>query len=225
MTEKKFAAFKQWLSDAGYGVASIDVLLEGLAAVVRFADRSLLPSRGIAERQVFADATTEGTIEWFMVNEFFPVNGAIASPSTRHHYGIAVARLSKYLGRPAALSDLTDGVFRRWLSSMQRDGLRFATLRGYAFNLRAFWKWAAERRLVDEEPADDVVPPAAPKTIKQKLDPCGAGSLSQFVDRYFSSRDVSAVYETKVRKRASKLARFAGSVSIEEIFELSNYGE
>ncbi len=220
VTEKKFEQFKLWLSDSGYSPAHQEVLQECLAAVVRFADGTLLPSRGIAARPVFADAETPGSIEWHMVHDYFEVNGAIVSDSTRRNYGAVAIGFTRYLGRVAMLSDLNNETFRRWVGAMQRGGKRPATIRSYATTLRAFWSWAVGRKLVDEEPGDDLIPSNPSKSIKQKLDPCGIGALSRFVDRYFAGREVCPDYETKVRKRVAKLARFAGSVSIEEVFDL-----
>ncbi len=147
VTESKFEEYYKWLMDRGYEPSTAEHYCENVAAVVRFADCSLLPSRQSTVKKIYADAEVAGSIESLLVNEYFPVS-SIASDDTKRHYGYAVRRLSQFLGRPATCADLSDETMELWFAQMQAAGLKPVTIKGYGTDLNAFWKWAVTRRLV-----------------------------------------------------------------------------
>ncbi len=170
VTPARLDEFRRWQVTQGYSEGTADDSCDHVAAVVRTADAGILPLQyrrtafADARRPAFDDGEIGGTIEWVMLNEYFPMCSRIASKTTEHMYAAAVSRLTRYLERPATLADLDDLTISRWLRSM-RDELAPMTIVGYAKNIRAFWNWAAKRRKVDCFPtfADPPIPRHIPR--------------------------------------------------------------
>jgi len=234
--------FRQWLEAEDYHESTVELNLECVAAVVRFADNSLLPSRGVPERPLFADAATAGTVEFYLATEYFPVNAKIVSDETRRHYGFALAKFSQYLGYPATLADLNDKTVGGWVATMAQSPLTLRTVNGYIRDVCGFWKWAASRSMVKTVPTigvlrqcDRSAPPerkvepkpprdvrrvqrGSPAHYKGEKDLGGPNSVLRFIARYLAAREVSAQYAYILRKIAAKMARFAGKATIEDLF-------
>ena len=245
VTDAKLEGFREWLAADGYDEATVALNVDCLSAVVRFADSSLLSSRGVSERKPFADAEIVGTIENLVVNEYFPVNARITSDETKRQYGMAIARFSTFLGHAAQLADLCDLALDGWCSAMKSEGLKSKSIINYVNYLRAFWRWAADRGMVDNspelkitfgiEPCSDIPKPkgkaAKPPSKRGKYirrgsvadeksvhEMNGPNGILRFASRYISTRDVSEKYAYRIRLYAVKIARFAGTANIEDIF-------
>jgi site-specific recombinase XerD len=237
VTEAKLKKFGEWLAAEGMSAKTVRLQVDGLAAVVRFADASLLPSRQVAERRPFADADVAGTIEHFMVYEYFPVSPKLNSDETRRQYGMAAARFSRYLERPAVLADLKDETVAAWLKALHSSGIRFSTVKTYGAYIRAFWNWAMQRGIMATAPRFlDLVgkdglkkkKPTKPAAVVRKRggqplppDPpelLVPNGILTFVKRFAESRDVSDKYVYRLRLTSRQLATFAGKFSIEDLF-------
>ena len=192
VTPERLKDFRAWQIKNGYSEGVAEDSCDYVAAVVRVADAGLLPLQyrrkpfADAKRPAFDDAEIGGTVEWVMLNEYFPMNQRIASKNTERLYAAAVARFTRYLDRPATLADLDDLTISRWLRSM-RDELAPATIVGYAKNIRAFWEWCARRQKVGKFPtfADPPIPRQIPRAwsveqLHALLRACGdmAGSVA-----------------------------------------------
>lgn len=185
VTPERLADFRAWQVKNGYSEGTAEDSCDHVAAVVRTADAGILPKQyrrtafADARRPLFDDGDVGGTLEWIMLNEYFPMCSRIASKQTEHMYAAAISRLTRYLERPAILSDLDDLTISRWLRSM-RDELAPASIVGYAKNVRAFWNWCAKRRKVDCFPtfADPPIPRHIPRAwsvpqLKLLIAACG----------------------------------------------------
>jgi site-specific recombinase XerD len=216
VTEEKFAAFRAWLHDQGYEAATTETYLDNLALVVRFADPNLLASRNPTTRPLFADAAVKGSIEYFLVTEYFPVT--TFSEKTKEAYGTSARRLSEFLNRVPMLSDLTDNTLERLIASFQAKGCRPLTVKRYVEPLIVFWKWAASRRLVATPPTISARAVPIHQPVTRRLNPRMEGSIFRLVERYILSRDVSQMYADRLQCRAAKLAKFAGTEGIDRLF-------
>lgn len=244
VTEQKLADFKAFLTGEGFSRKSVSLHVDSVAAVTRFADPDLILSRQVPERKPFADAEIPGTIEFFMVNEYFPVAEAIQSPETKRQYSMAAARFSRFVGHPARLEDLTDDNLAAWMESIRSEGKRLKTINGYMNYLRAFWNWAAMRGIVATPPtvknlsghdgpklrkrllqkAGTPQPPCRkPRAVdKSERDLLAPGSVLWFVNRYLKTRDVVPTYAKRLRKYATKLARHVGKARLVDVFTEDN---
>ncbi|WP_428305504.1 phage integrase SAM-like domain-containing protein [Lacipirellula sp.] len=248
VTEAKLAAFEEWLEAEGYAAKTVRLNVDNLAAVVRYADPSLLPSRSAPERPALADSEVRGTIEWFFVNEYFPVAEKITSEETKRQYAMAAARFSKHLGRPARLADLTDERLEAWVVAMQGESLQRKTINTYMNYLRAFWNWAFSRGMIVQAPrirnvsakgGERLKEPAKPTEVRKSNSPyrrnfvrrgspaekksyhdlCGPNGAIWFVNRYLASREVCPLYAQLLRLHMTQLARFEGKADIESLFQ------
>lgn len=185
VTPKRLDEFRQWQIKEGYSECVAEDSCDHVAAVVRTVDVGILPPKfrrkafADAKRPAFDDAEIGGTVEWVMVNEYFPMQQRIASRHTVRLYAAAVSKLTYFLERPATLADLDDLTISRWLRSM-RDELAPATVVGYSKNIRAFWNWCAKRGKVSCFPtfADPLIPRHIPKAwseqqLQSLLNACG----------------------------------------------------
>jgi site-specific recombinase XerD len=175
VTPERLDDFRSWQVKQGYSESTAEDSCDHLAAVVRTADAGILPLQyrraafADAKRPAFDDGGIGGTVEWIMLNEYFPMQSRIASKNTERLYAAAVARFSRYLERPATLADLDDLTVSRWLRSM-RDELAPATIVGYAKNIRAFWDWCARKGKVKCFPtfADPPIPRHIPRAWSEE---------------------------------------------------------
>lgn len=156
ITPRLIEKFSQWMSDNGATPGAVSRVVRSVITVIRFADPELLPYKVI--RRTFADSDQTGTIEYVMKEEYFPANTRIASPKTENLYGLAIARLSKYLGRPATIDDLTDLIIGKWIRAMRDEGVAVATINGNVCKVKALWTWLAKRRIVDQFPTVGKLP-------------------------------------------------------------------
>jgi site-specific recombinase XerD len=243
VTDSKLADFKQFLQADGFSESTAELQVECIAAVVRFADPALLPGRQVPERKAFADAEIPGTLEFFMINEYFPVAEAIQSRETKRQYGMAAARYSRFVGHPAKLADLTDERLAEWMAAMRAEGKRTKTINGYMNYIRAFWNWAFQRGIVPMAPTvKNLIGRDGPRAKKEKpkkaraplrphkslaiekgnRDLLAPGSVLWFVNRYLKERDVTAMYAKRLRKYAIKIARHVGKARLLDVFTEDN---
>ncbi|BBO33643.1 tyrosine-type recombinase/integrase [Lacipirellula parvula] len=185
VTPERLEEFRHWQLKQGYSEGTAEDGCDHVAAVVRTADAGILPPKyrrklfADAKRPAFDDGEIGGTIEWIMLNEYFPMKQRIASKQTERMYAAATAKFSRFLERPATLADLDDLVVSRWLRSM-RDDLAPATIAGYAKNIRAFWDWCARTEKMRRFPtfADPPIPRHIPRAwsipqLNALLSACG----------------------------------------------------
>jgi site-specific recombinase XerD len=244
VTDEKLVDFKVFLEADGISKSTAELEVECIAAVVRFADPSLLPGRQVPERKPFADADARGTIEYFIVHEYFPVAEEIQSPETKRQYAMSAARFSRFVGHPATLADLTDGRLLEWMAAMREEGKRTKTINGYMNYIRAFWNWAFKRGIVAKAPmVKNLIGKDEPRAVKEKpgkerrtppankksraeekgtRDLLAPGSVLWFVNRYLKERDVSAMYAKRLRKYGTKLARHVGKARMLDVFTEDN---
>jgi len=164
VTPELVEQFAKWQVQQGYSEGTASDACDHLAAVVRCADKGRLPLKyrrprfADARHRSFEDKGVDGTLESVIVNQYFPMRSRINDPKTELQYAHAAGRLSGFLGRPATLGDLSDLTLGRWMRSMRNDGLEPRTINGYMNKLRAFWTWAAKRRLVQDFPTIENMP-------------------------------------------------------------------
>jgi integrase len=150
VTFRLLEKFRDWQLQRGKCEDRAREGCEHVAAIVRFADEDLLPRR--TRRPAFFDAAVECSLEKLVTGEYVASKMNIAADSTLNQYAWAIARFSKFLGRPALLDDLTDETVGRWLRSMRDEGLAVPTINGYLAKVKAFWNWCAKKRYVDKFP-------------------------------------------------------------------------
>lgn len=185
VTPERLDEFRSWQVKNGYSEGTAEDSCDHVAAVVRTADAGILPLQyrrtafSDGKRPAFDDGEIGGTVEWVMLNEYFPMSSRIASKRTEHMYAAAVSRFARFLERPVTLADLNDLTVSRWLRSM-RDELAPMTIVGYAKNIRAFWNWCAKRGKVACFPtfADPPIPRHIPRAwseaqLQTLLKACG----------------------------------------------------
>lgn len=113
---------------------------------------------------------------------YFSTNINIRSEDTRTHYRRSVRQFGEYLGRIATLDDLTDDLCTGFILWSLRDGLTEVTANQRAKQIRAFWEWAARRRLVGPFPTfkDAPEPELMPVAWKaEELEKLFAGCAKQ----------------------------------------------
>jgi integrase len=158
--------FYKWNVKKGSTDKHANELKHCVSAVVKFANPEYLPEiiRGGRKRRDqplranYSDSNIEGTLEWYLIEQYFPAKSRIASPNTENHYGIVIASLSRFLGRPSTPSDLSDLIIGKWIRSMKLDNLSARTINGNLDKIRALWNWLAKRRIVDLFPTIENVP-------------------------------------------------------------------
>jgi integrase len=156
--------FVGWQKNNGYSEGTATDAADHLAAVVRCADRDRLPLKyrrdGVmkSRRPRFEDTDIDASLESIMINEYFPTRSRINDPKTEMQYGNATSKLSRFLGRAPTLKDLDDLTLGRWMRSMKKSGLAAVTINSYMNRLRAFWTWAAKKRLVEMFPTIENLP-------------------------------------------------------------------
>jgi integrase len=95
----------------------------------------------------------EGTIWNLIVKKYFPSNTAIRSEATVKQYVYAFKDFREVVGHEPTLADLTDdNVSALMHFVVQRRESAVATANDRAGRIRAFWTWAAKRRLVENYP-------------------------------------------------------------------------
>lgn len=96
----------------------------------------------------------------FVFETFLPQNLKARSPETYRQYGFAVSDFAKFLGREPTLTDLQDATiaaFMAWmLGPARKVSARTTNKRSGA--LKAVWKWAASRRLIETFPTIGNIP-------------------------------------------------------------------
>lgn len=84
---------------------------------------------------------------------YFSTNIKIRKGDTRTHYARSFRQFGECLGHPATLDDLHDDAMTGFMLWSMGQGLTEVTANQRVKQLRAFWEWAARRRLVDKFPA------------------------------------------------------------------------
>ncbi len=83
---------------------------------------------------------------------YFSSNIKIRQPETRTHYERSFRQFGECLGRPATLDDLCDDLVTKFILWSVGQGVAEVTANQRAKQIRAFWEWAARRRLVEVFP-------------------------------------------------------------------------
>lgn len=95
----------------------------------------------------------------WIFDRYLPRNLKVRSPKTKTQYGFALDCFAAFLGREPELPDLNDDTFAEWLThSCATRGLAERTVNGYAEKIRAFWRWAACRRVIEQFPTIGSIP-------------------------------------------------------------------
>lgn len=84
---------------------------------------------------------------------YFSTNIKIRHPDTRTHYERSFRQYGDYLGHQPTTDDLNDDVATGFLLWSLSHGLTEVTANQRVKQIRAFWEWAARRRLVELFPA------------------------------------------------------------------------
>lgn len=89
----------------------------------------------------------------WIFERYLRVNLEVRDGKTRRLYGFAFDSFQRFLGRDPELLDLNDETVACWINHMHlAEGLAETTVNGYAAKLKAFWDWAARKRVVDQFP-------------------------------------------------------------------------
>lgn len=114
----------------------------------------------VALRRFIGDKTMT-LLELF--EKYRMLNRRMRAESTKRHYEIAINHLALALGKPdPTIADLTDDNLVL-LEKHLDDGTRTAyTINGYTSCIKAMWRWAAKRRIVDQWPTVDRMPVPEP---------------------------------------------------------------
>lgn len=92
-------------------------------------------------------------------DRYIPQNLEIQSEKTVENYRLAYKLLGMFLGREPELPDLNDESFAAYMTWLLRvRGLAAPTVNGYAEKLKAFWNWAAKKRIVEQFPTVGSLP-------------------------------------------------------------------
>jgi integrase len=100
------------------------------------------------------------SLRHWITQRYLPQNLDVRDEKTRKHYQRAINDLGELLGREPSLTDLTDENLTAlivYLLGPPRS-LAEVTANGIAGRLRAFWTWAAKKRLVDQWPTFSLAP-------------------------------------------------------------------
>lgn len=109
------------------------------------------------------DITKQSSINDVFEQEYLPSNLRITSKSTIRHYDITIRQFSEYLGRPATLADLTDGICTRYCRWLQDNkGVAPQTISQRMNYLRAIWRWCCRERFVEKWPNFHTAPAEKP---------------------------------------------------------------
>lgn len=93
------------------------------------------------------------TLRRWIFEKYLPRNLDVRNEKTRRNYGFAVDSFTRFLGRPAELADLNDETFAEFLNYLHTTcRLAETTVNGYAGKLKAFWDWAARKKVVEAFP-------------------------------------------------------------------------
>lgn len=106
---------------------------------------------GLAER----DLDIEGSLYRFWRDVYVPKRMIGASSGSIDAIRYGVVRFSKFLGRPAMLTDLTDdniSELMAWIINVA--GLSVASANGSRAHLLSLWRYAHKRKLVESLPSD-----------------------------------------------------------------------
>lgn len=90
-------------------------------------------------------------------DRYIPSNLKIRAEKSRKNYRLAYAHFAAFLGREPDLPDLNDETCAAWMTWLARDHAA-PTVNNYAEKLKAFWNWAAKKRIVDQFPTVGSVP-------------------------------------------------------------------
>jgi integrase len=90
----------------------------------------------------------------------------IAKDETRAHYARSLRQFGQYLGHAPTLADLTDAACAGFMQRTVEQGFSEVTANQRVKQIRAFWLWAARKRLVEAFPEFQGLAerPAPPKT-------------------------------------------------------------
>jgi integrase len=91
-------------------------------------------------------------IDEFFATYYQPIRLLGRSPRTTELYQASIRNLSKYLGRPAELTDLRDEIIGRYIQHLVEIGRRPAGCNKELAQLTAIWRLAARKRMVEEWP-------------------------------------------------------------------------
>ena len=81
-------------------------------------------------------------------------------PNTLRNYDQTIRRLAKYFGENRTLDSISSGDADQWRDQMLTDGLANATVGREVKRARQFFKVAMRRKLISENPFEDVTAPA-----------------------------------------------------------------
>lgn len=76
----------------------------------------------------------------------------LASSTVECFFKPGISDFSKFLGRPAVISDLTRDVVNRWLQQKTEAGCALATIKTRRNAILGLWRYAYEAEIIDHEP-------------------------------------------------------------------------
>lgn len=76
----------------------------------------------------------------------------LASSTVECFFKPGISDFSKFLGRPAVISDLTRDVVNRWLQLKTEAGCALATIKTRRNAILGLWRYAYEAEIIDHEP-------------------------------------------------------------------------
>jgi integrase len=97
-------------------------------------------------------------LRYWIFDRYLPTNLKVRDESTRGHYCRAVRDFGNYLGRDPELSDLSDDTLAGFINWLDSRGLSRNTTNERFGRIRAFWNWAARKRVVDSFPTVGKLP-------------------------------------------------------------------
>jgi len=155
------------------------------------------------------DQTPGLTLNEFYQERFVPERLACAAPGTRKHYSQSIARIDRYLGRPATFDDIGDETMGGLMEWLRDRKAKQSTLAETRRALHALY-WARACNLAPAEPE----PPPCPHSA--------ATLLSDYVDVYVGKRTLQPGSIYQYRVAADSIDRWYGRpVAVGEVtFEL-----
>lgn len=105
------------------------------------------------------------TLQSFYLDYFAPLFLRSRSDNTRRLYCTSIRTFSRYLDRPAVLSDLTDLTVNRFLDWYRHIPRSPYSVNKERSNLLAMWRFACRKRFLDLWP--DVAPETEPQRVPQ----------------------------------------------------------
>ena len=99
------------------------------------------------------------SLRHWIFEKYLPGNLEIQDNKTTRQYGFAFKAFAKFLAREPELLDLNDETFAAWMTHLHRTlGQAETTVNGYAAKLKAFWDWAARKKIVEHFPTVGRIP-------------------------------------------------------------------